>query len=183
MGKAVCKRRPFATMTKYILYAPFYMWMRWYLFRFVIIIHCKKCYFVLEPMCKCLVWFEVFFYSFDDFFSMLWWNTITVFFRCFFVRFLCLVSLRRRGRFFSCWFVKRRFYEWIGLFVGWVVGEFVFFFLIPIFLNGIKKIYSMKEVFYVSFFIYRKHGWKKISRQNKRVWKKGMFIYKRLWYS
>ena len=30
----------------------------------------------------------------------------------------------------------------------------------------------MKEVFYVSFFIYRKHGWKKISRQNKRVWKK-----------
>ena len=116
------------------------------------------------------------------FFSMLWWNTITVFFRCFFVRFLCLVSLRRRGRFFSCWFVKKRFYEWIGLFVGWVVGEFVFF-LIPIFLNGIKKIYSMKEVFYVSFFIYRKHGWKKISRQNKRVWKKGMFIYKRLWYS
>ena len=141
MGKAVCKRRPFATMTKYILYAPFYMWMRWYLFRFVIIIHCKKCYFVLEPMCKCLVWFEVFF-------LFIWWFFFQCFdeiqsqffFHCFFVRFLCLVSLRRRGRFFSCWFVKRRFYELIGLFVGWVVGEFVFFFLIPIFLNGIKKI-------------------------------------------
>ena len=28
---------------------------------------------------KCLVWFEVFFYSFDDFFSTTRWNTITVF--------------------------------------------------------------------------------------------------------
>ena len=128
---------------------------------------------------SCLIWgfffihLMIFFQCFDEIQSQ--------FFPLFFVRFLCLVSLRRRGRFFSCWFVKRRFYEWIGLFVGWVVGEFVFFFLIPIFLNGIKKIYSIKEVFYVSFFIYRKHGWKKISRQNKR--KKGMFIYKRLWYS
>ena len=184
MGKAVCKRRPFATMTKYILYAPFYMWMRWYLFHFVIIIHCKKCYFVLEPMCKCLVWFEVFLLFIWWFFSMLWWNTITVFFSVvFFVRFLCLVSLRRRGRFFLLLICKKKVLWMNWIFGGWVVGEFVFFFWFQFFWMELKKIYSMKEVFYVSFFIYRKHGWKKISRQNKRVWKKGMFIYKRLWYS
>ena len=39
--------------------------------------------------------------------------------------FLCLVSLRR-GRFFPCWFVKKVFVEWIGSFVAWVVGEFLF---------------------------------------------------------
>ena len=50
---------------------------------------------------QCLIWFEVvFFYSFDDFFSMIWWNTIMVFFPPFFLwDFLSLVSLRR-GRFF-----------------------------------------------------------------------------------
>ena len=138
MGKAVCKRRPFATMTKYILYAPFYMWMRWYLFRFVIIIHCKNCYFVLEPMCKCLVWFEVFFLFIWWFFFNALMKYNQFFFRCFFVRFLCLVSLRR-GRFFYFWFVKRRFHEWIGLFVGWVVGEFVFFFWFQFFWMELKK--------------------------------------------
>ena len=35
--------------------APFYMWMRWYLFRFVIIIHWKKCYFVLK---RSFVWLK-----------------------------------------------------------------------------------------------------------------------------
>ena len=160
MGKVVCKRRPFATMTKYILYAPFYMWMRWYLFRFVIIIHCKKCYFVLEPMCKCLVWFEVFFYSFDDFF----FNALMKYNHSFFPLFFCKIFVscffKKKRKVFSCWFVKRRFYEWMGLFVGWVVGEF-FFFWFQFFWIELKKIYSMKDVFYVSFFIYRKHGWKK----------------------
>ena len=87
-------------------------------------------------LCNVLSDLRLFFYSFDDFFSMIWWNTITVFFLW---DFLCLVSLRR-GRFFSCWLVKKVFVEWIGLFVDWVVGEFVFF-LIPIFfLMGLKKI-------------------------------------------
>ena len=73
-------------------------------------------------LCNVLPDLRLFFYSFDDFFSMIWWNTITVFFLW---DFLCLVSLRR-GRFFSCWFVKKVFVEWIGSFVAWVVGEFLF---------------------------------------------------------
>ena len=76
-------------------------------------------------LCNVLSDLRLFFYSFDDFFfSMIWWNTITVFFpRCFFVRF----SLR--GRFFFLLICKKKkvFVEWIGLFVEWVVGEFVFF--------------------------------------------------------
>ena len=71
-------------------------------------------------LCNVLPDLRLFFYSFDDFFSMIWWKTITVFFLW---DFLCLVSLRR-GRFFSCWFVKKVFVEWIGSFVAWVVGEF-----------------------------------------------------------
>ena len=82
-----------------------------------------------------LIWFEVFFYSFDDFFSMIWWNTITDFFPLgFFVwDFLCLISLRG-GRFFfllifkkvSCWM------DWI---VCWLSCRRIcfFFFLILIF--------------------------------------------------
>ena len=58
-------------------------------------------------LCNVLSDLRLFFYSFDDFFSMIWWNTITVFFLW---DFLCLVSLRR-GRFFSCWFVKKVFVE------------------------------------------------------------------------
>ena len=129
---------------------------------------------------SCLIWgfffihLMIFFQCFDEIHSQF-------FFRCFFVRFLCLVSLRRRGRFFFLLICKKKVL-WMNWIVCWLsCRRICFFFLIPIFLNGIKKIYSMKEVFYVSFFIYRKHGWKKISRQNKR--KKGMFIYKRLWYS
>ena len=204
--------------------APFYMWMRWYLFRFVIIIHCKNCYFVLkrsfvwlkkivfdesfyeivllliqffscmwlllflravvEPMCKCLVWFEVFF-------LFIWWFFFQCFdeiqsqffFHCFFVRFLCLVSLRRRGRFFSRLFVKKKVL-WMNWIVCWLsCRRICFFFWFQFFWTELKKFIVWKKFFYVSFFIYRKHGWKKISRQNKRVWKKGMFIYKRLWYS
>ena len=86
------------------------------------------------------------------FFSMTWWNTITDFFpRCFFLwDFLCLVSLRW-GRFF-CWM------NWI---VCWLsCRRICFFFYSNFFLMGLKKkFYSMKEVFYVSFFIYSKHGW------------------------
>ena len=36
----------------------------------------------------------------------------------------------------------------------------------------------MKEVFYVSFFIYRKHGWKKKSRQNKSLKKRNVYLQK-----
>ena len=117
--------------------APFYMWMRWYLFRFVIIIHCKNCYFVLkrsfvwlkkivfdesfyeivllliqffscmwlllflravvEPMCKCLVWFEVFF-------LFIWWfffNALMKYNHSFFPLFFCKI-------FVSCFFKKKR---------------------------------------------------------------------------
>ena len=129
---------------------------------------------------SCLIW--GFFYSFDDFFFNALMKYNHSFFPLFFCKILVSCFFKKKRKVFSCWFVKRRFYEWMGLFVGWVVGEF-FFFWFQFFWMELKKIYSMKEVFYVSFFIYRKHGWKKISRQNKRVWKKGMFIYKRLWYS
>ena len=82
-----------------------------------------------------LIW-GCFFYSFDDFFSMIWWNTIMVFFPpLFFVRFSVSCFFKKR-KVFSCWFVKKVFVEWIGLFVEWVVGEFVFF-LIPFLFNGI----------------------------------------------
>ena len=99
---------------------------------------------------QCLIWFEVvFFYSFDDFFSMIWWNTIMVFFPpFFFVRFSVSCFFKKR-KVFSCWFVKKVFVEWIGLFVEWVVGEIVFF-RIPIFFwMGLKKFFSMKEVFFI----------------------------------
>ena len=124
-----------------------------------------------------------FFYSFDDFFSMLWWNTFTVFFPLFFCKIFVSCFFKKKRKVFLLLICKKKVL-WMNWIVCWLsCRRICFFFLIPIFLNGIKKIYSMKEVFYVSFFIYRKHGWKKISRQNKRVWKKGMFIYKRLWYS
>ena len=114
-------------------------------------------------LCNVLSDLRLFFYSFDDFFSMIWWNTITVFFpRCFFVRFSVSCFFKKR-KVFSCWFVKKVFVEWIGLFVDWVVGEF-FFFLIPIFFfNGIKKNFIVwKKFFYMCpFFIHRNHGWKK----------------------
>ena len=65
----------------------------------------------------------------------------------FFVRFSVSCFFKKR-KVFSCWFVKKVFVEWIGLFVEWVVGEFVFF-LIPFLFNGIEKIFSMKEVFFL----------------------------------
>ena len=138
---------------------------RWYLFRFIILIQCKKMLlciktsfvwlkkivFFVSPFMRlfcclfsfflargcfgscrvvqCLVWFEVFFYSFVDFFQWLDEILSRIFFPVvFFVKFSV-----------SCFF-KFFFYSnffWMGL---------------------KKKFYSMKEVFYVSFFIYRKHG-------------------------
>ena len=68
---------------------------------------------------QCLTWFEVVF-------LFIWWfffNDLMKYNHGFFCEILCLVSLRR-GRFFSCWFVKKVFVEWIGSFVAWVVGEF-----------------------------------------------------------
>ena len=44
----------------------------------------------------------------------------------FFVRFSVSCFFKKR-KVFSFWFVKKVFVEWIGLFVEWVVGEFVFF--------------------------------------------------------
>ena len=125
------------------------------------------------------------------FFLFIWWFFFQCFdeiqsqffFHCFFVRFLCLVSLRRRGRFFSRLFVKKKVL-WMNWIVCWLsCRRICFFFWFQFFWTELKKFIVWKKFFYVSFFIYRKHGWKKISRQNKRVWKKGMFIYKRLWYS
>ena len=76
-------------------------------------------------LCNVLSDLRLFFYSFDDFFFQ-WFDEIQSRFffpRCFFVRF----SLR--GRFFFLLICKKKkvFVEWIGLFVEWVVGEFVFF--------------------------------------------------------
>ena len=151
--------------------APFYMWRRGYLFRFVIL------KFIVKKMLFCIkrsfVWLKkiVFDESFYEivllliqFFSCTWlllflragrlcnvlsdlrlfFIHLMTFFQwfdeiqsrfffpvVFFVRFSVFVSFRR-GRFFSCWFVKKVFVEWIGSFVEWDVGEF-FFFLIPIF--------------------------------------------------
>ena len=74
---------------------------------------------------SCLIWgfffihLMIFFQCFDEiqsqFFSVVFCK---IFVSCFF---------KKKRKVFSCWFVKRRFYVWIGLFVGWVVGEFVFF--------------------------------------------------------
>ena len=139
---------------------------RWYLFRFIILIQCKKmllciktsfvwlkkivffvspfmrlfcCWFsfFLARGCfgscrvvQCLVWFEVFFNSFVDFFQWLDEIQSRIFFPVvFFVRFSV-----------SCFFKKRKvfFVEWIELFVDWVVGEFVFFYS-NFFWMGLKK--------------------------------------------
>ena len=95
-----------------------------------------------------LIW-GCFFYSFDDFF----FNDLMKYNHGFFpplfcVRFSVSCFFKKR-KVFSCWFVKKVFVEWIGLFVEWVVGEFVFF-LIPIFFwMGLKKFFSMKEVFFI----------------------------------
>ena len=110
--------------------APFYMWRRGYLLRFVILkfivkkmLFCIKRSFVwlkkivfdesfyeivllliqffsctwlllflwAGRLCNVLPDLRLFFYSFDDFFSMIWWNTITVFFpRCFFCEIFCV---------------------------------------------------------------------------------------------
>ena len=98
----------------------------------LLLIHFFSCTWLLlflwaGRLCNVLSDLRLFFYSFDDFFSMIWWKTITVFFSVvFFCEIFCLVSLIR-GRFFSCWFIKKVFVEWIGSFVEWDVGEFVFF--------------------------------------------------------
>ena len=107
---------------------------RWYLFRFIILIQCKKCYYVLKQVlfdwrklfflmspfmrlfccwfsfflargcfgsCRvvqCLVWFEVFFYSFVDFFQWLDEIQSRIFFPVvFFVRFSvsCFFKMRK----------------------------------------------------------------------------------------
>ena len=100
---------------------------------------------------QCLVWFEVFFIHLLIFFNDLMKYNHGFFSPLFFLwDFLCLVSLRW-GRFF-CWM------NWI---VCWLsCRRICFFFYSNFFLMGLKKnFYSMKEVFYVSFFIYSKHGW------------------------
>ena len=100
---------------------------------------------------QCLVWFEVFFIHLLIFFNDLMKYNHGFFSPLFFLRdFLCLVSLRW-GRFF-CWM------NWI---VCWLsCRRICFFFYSNFFLMGLKKkFYSMKEVFYVSFFIYSKHEW------------------------
>ena len=95
-----------------------------------------------------LIW-GCFFYSFDDFFFQ-WFDEIQSWFffpRCFLWDFLSCFFKKRKV--FSCWFVKKVFVEWIGLFVEWVVGEFVFFLIAIFFWMGLKKFFSMKEVFFI----------------------------------
>ena len=103
---------------------------------------------------QCLIWFEVvFFIHLMILFSMIWWNTIMVFFPpLFFVRFSVSCFFKER-KVFSCWFVKKVFVEWIGLFVEWVVGEFVFFWFQFFFEWDKKNFLVWKKFFlYVSFF-------------------------------
>ena len=115
-----------------------FCWMNWIVCR----MSCRRILFVVDSffflhvvasvlvgrkVVQCLIWFEVVF-------LFIWWLFFNDsmkynhgFFPVVFLwDFLCLVSLRR-GRFFSCWFVKKVFVEWIGSFVEWDVGEFVFF--------------------------------------------------------
>ena len=98
---------------------------------------------------QCLVWFEVFLFI-CWFFQWLDEIQSRIFFPVVFFLwdFLCLVSL-----------IWGRFFCWMNWIVCWLSCRRICFFFIPIFFNGIKKkFYSMKEVFYMSLFIYRKHG-------------------------
>ena len=115
-------------------------------------------------LCNVLSDLRLFFYSFDDFFSMIWWNTITDFFPLgFFVwDFLCLISLRG-GRFFfllifkkgSCWM------DWI---VCWRSCRRICFFFSDsnFFWMGLKKILWYERSFFICvlFSLHRNHGWK-----------------------
>ena len=90
------------------------------------------------------------FFLFIWWFYFQWFDEIQSWFffpRCFLWDFLSCFFKKRKV--FSCWFVKKVFVEWIGLFVEWVVGEFVFFLIAIFFWMGLKKFFSMKEVFFI----------------------------------
>ena len=90
------------------------------------------------------------FFLFIWWFFFQWFDEIQSWFffpRCFLWDFLSCFFKKRKV--FSCWFVKKVFVEWIGLFVEWVVGEFVFFLIAIFFWMGLKKFFSMKEVFFI----------------------------------
>ena len=76
-------------------------------------------------LCNVLSDLRLFFYSFDDFFFQ-WFDEIQ---SRFFSPVVFFVRFSLRGRFFFLLICKKKkvFVEWIGLFVEWVVGEFVFF--------------------------------------------------------
>ena len=139
-------------MTKYILYVPFYMWMRWYLFRFVIIIHCKNCYFVLEPMCKFLVWFEVFFFIHLMIFFQCFDEIQSVFFPLFFCKIFVSCFFKKKRKVFLLLICKKKV-SWMNWIVCWLsCRRICFFFLIPIFLNGIKKKIIVWKKFFMCLF-------------------------------
>ena len=114
-------------------------------------------------LCNVLSDLRLFFYSFDDFFSMIWWNTITVFFpRCFFVRFSVSCFFKKRKVFFLL--ISKKGFCWMN----WIVcrlscRRICFFSDSNFFFNGIKKNFIVwKKFFYMCpFFIHRNHGWKK----------------------
>ena len=95
-------------------------------------------------LCNVLSDLRLFFYSFDDFFSMIWWNTITVFFpRCFF----CEIFFKRKV-FFSCWFVKKKDFCWMNWIVCRMSCRRICFFLISIFYwMGLKNFIVWNKFF------------------------------------
>ena len=93
-------------------------------------------------LCNVLSDLRLFFYSFDDFFSMIWWNTITVFspvvFFC--VRFSVSCFFKKRKVFFLL--ICKKGFCWMN----WIVcrmscWRICFFSDCFFFLNGIKNIF------------------------------------------
>ena len=131
---------------------------------------------------SCLIWgfffihLMIFFQCFDEIQS--------VFFPLFFCKIFVSCFFKKKRKVFLLLICKKKVL-WMNWIVCWLsCRRICFFFLIPIFLNGIKKkIIVWKKFFMCLFSFIVNMDEKKISRQNKRVWKKGMFIYKRLWYS
>ena len=105
---------------------------------------------VLVGLCNVLSDLRFFFIHLLIFFNDLMKYNHGIFSPLFFLGdFLCLVSLRW-GRFF-CWM------NWI---VCWLSRRRIcFFFYSNFFWMGLKKNFIVWKRFFMSFFIYRKHGW------------------------
>ena len=133
-----CIKRSFVWLKKIVFDESFYEIVL--LFQFF---SCTSLLLFLQAGSLCNVLSDLrLFFLFIWWFFFQWFDEIQSWFffpRCFLWDFLSCFFKKRKV--FSCWFVKKVFVEWIGLFVKWVVGEFVFFLIAIFFLNGIKKIF------------------------------------------